>query len=269
MSRVIPKYYDYPMIGRVRNDAKVALANSDPLLIARGMIDGAFVVNKFGANTDSAADTTEDIWDGGGTYPFPSTADITHIAQATNQVATDGGATIEVQGLDADWNLVVQTADLDATDTTTEVALTTPLRRVFRMKCLADVVLAADVSAVASGGGTTYATMLAGNNQTLMAIYTVPAGYEAYMTGYYYSVTDLTNRSPTSTEFRLWAADRGKGYEFQLKHMVGVAKAASGDQHFFVPPTKFSEKTDIKITALAADLPADVHAGFDLILIAV
>lgn len=272
MSRIIPKYDDYALIGRLRVDAALALANSNPLLIARGLIDGTGQVNKFGENPDITAGTVEDVWDGGGTYVFPTTATITHIRQATDQVGTDGGATIEAQGLDASWGLVVQTADLDGTDTTTEVILPTPLIRIFRMKVLANVVLAADVWAGATGmaAATSKAIIQTGNNQTLMAIYTVPAGKTAYMTQYYADNVPTAARVPDSVEFKLWMADRDNGYEFQLKHERAIPYQGDGFIQPFNPYMKIAQKTDIKISAGVVGGVTDdghPHAGFDLILI--
>ena len=238
------------------------------LAISSGLVPGQTVVNKFGSNEAVGSGTEEVIWDGGGTsYPFPATALMTKLVQATDEVLTDANATIEIQGLDANWALVTQTADLDGADTTTEVTLTTPLIRCFRMKVLEDIVLAANVSVVATGGGTTYATITTGNNQTLMAIYTVPAGKTAYMTSYYCDYVRSTAQDPNGVEFRLWVADRDNGYEFQIKNKKGVPKQTSGFQHEFKPYFKINAKNDIMITAEPADFDADVHAGFDLILV--
>jgi hypothetical protein len=254
-------------------DARLALASVHPLLIAMGAVDGSSSVNKFGENKNAPKDIHSDIWDGGavagGHYVFPATATITHIRQATDQAGTDGGATIELQGLDANWELVIQTADLDAVDTTVEVVLTTPLIRVFRKKVLANVVLSADVWSGATGMAalTAKSIITAGKNQTLMAIYTVPAGKTAYMSSYYYSVVNSTNKTPTSTEFAVWAADRAAGYEFQLKHEVAIPLNGPGNQHYFNPPLKFTEKTDIRMSAEPIDEAGYVHAGFDLVLI--
>ena len=272
MSRIIPKYYDYDLIGRTRMDASLALANCNPLLIARGLIDGTSQVNKFGENPSITAGTTEDCWDGSITYVFPTTATITHIRQATDQVGTDGGATIELQGLDTNWALTVQTADLDATDTTTEVELTTPLIRIFRKKVLANVVLAADVWSGATGmaSATAKSIIQAGNNQTLMAIYTVPAGKTAYMTQYFADNVPTASKVPDSVEFKLWMADRHNGYEFQLKHERAIPKLGDGFIQTFNPYLKITQKTDIKISAKVVGGVGDdghPHAGFDLILI--
>ena len=271
----LPKFTRHTFIainGDIVADAEIALASANPLLIASGAIAGSSGVNKFGENPLIVAGTTEDVWDGGGTYVFPTTATITHIRQATDQVATDGGATIQLQGLDASWNLVVQTAVLDATDTTVEVILPTPLIRVFRKKVHANVVLAADVWSGATGmaAATAKSIIQAGNNQTLMAIYTVPAGKTAYMNNYFLDNVPNASRAPDSVEFKLWMADRANGYEFQLKHERAIPIAGASVVHRFDPPMPITEKTDIKISATVVGGVGDdghPHAGFDLVLI--
>ncbi len=235
------------------------------LEIAAGRVSGVSGVNKFGANTAVGNDATEDIWDGQGTYIFPTTADITHISQTSND-APMYSAVIELQGLDENWELTVQTKALHFSDTTTLIELDTPLIRVFRMKVLADVVAAEDISATNSAGTSSYAKMLAGNNQTFMAIYTVPAGKTAYMTDYYADYVRTPARDPDSVEYHLFVADRLNGYEFQAKHAKGIPKQAPGFEHHFKPYMKVGERSDIKITATANNSSAHVHAGFNLVL---
>lgn len=239
------------------------------LEIAAGNVTGRASINKFGENLTITKNTTEDIWDGGGTYSFPSTADITHISQAVDQVAMRA-AVIEVQGLDTNWAQVTQTKALDGSNTTTAVALNTALRRVFRMRVLANVVGAQDISAKNVGGGTVYATIQTGNNQTLMAIYTVPAGKTAFMTNYFGDqIPDNAGiQDPNRVEYKIWAADRDNGYEFQLTHSKATTAAKSEFQHFFNPYLQFAQKTDIKMTGTpSSDKDGHVHAGFDLILL--
>ena len=241
------------------------------ILAASGQVGGVSSVNKFGGGFESAADTPSDVWDNGATntiYDFPATATITHVRAAVDS-ATTQGMDIEVQGLDANWNLVVQNATLDGTASTTEVALTTALLRVFRVKVIDNLVADQDIWAGATGmaAATISALVQAGNNQTLMAIYTVPANKTAYMTGVYASVVDATNKTPTSTDIVLWAADRANSYEFQIKFADAVASGASGVQHKFYPYYKFTEKTDIKIQTTCANQPGKIYGGFDLILL--
>jgi hypothetical protein len=243
------------------------ISNQDFMLeVAKGNIAGHSVVNKFGHNPVVTNSTTEDIWDGGGTYSFPATADITHVRQVVDQAAMQS-QNIEVQGLDTNWDLTVQTVTLDAANTTTPVALTTALRRVFRMKVMANVVADQDIELRNVGGGTTYAIIGAGNNQTLMAIYTVPNGKTAYIVSFYADSVKTSVQNPDSVEFQLWFADRDNGYEFQLKNQSGLPDGAGELQHFFKPYYKATQKTDIKLTATPEGKNVHVNGGFDIILV--
>lgn len=231
--------------------------------IARGAVVGASQINKFGRNSAVDIGVQEEIWDGSVAYTYPATALMTSMSQTTNQAAMTG-ETIEIQGLDANWNLVVQEVDLNASDTTTAVTLTVPLIRCFRMKVLGTVVGDSPIRVHNAGETTDYAVISIGANQTQMAIYTVPAGFTAYMTCYYAHVNPGTNLDPTSNPITLWATDNANGYAKQLKHVVG--QTSQGFQHFFAPYTIFTEKTDIFITAQPVGKAADITAGFDLIL---
>ena len=236
--------------------------------IPAGRIRGHSAVNKFGENSNIAQDTQEDIWDGGGDYVFPTTASITHLRSAVNSAITRN-VVCEVQGLDTNYALVVQNVTTDVTNSTTEVALGTALRRVFRIKILDANVMDEDIWVGATGvsAATAKAIVMEGNNQTLMAIYTVPAGKTAYMTNFYASVTEATGKEPKGANIRLWAADRNNGYAFQLKHSVGIQKGASGVEHKYMPYNKFTEKTDIKISGNPFNEAGWISAGFDLILV--
>lgn len=239
------------------------------LEISKGNISGTSKINKFGGNTNVAADTEEDVWSGGGTYPWPETALMTTMSQTTDQVAMRG-AEIEWIGLDANWDEITVLVNLDASDTTTPVTLPTPMIRCFRGDVNANVVGDSDIRLHNAAETVDYAIIVAGLNQTTMALYTVPRGKTAYITQYYCTVVDATTKSPTSTRFALYSADRLKNYEFQLKHIIGMPAGGAAAMIPISPPgggDSASEMTDIKITALPADQPADVAAGFDLILV--
>ena len=237
--------------------------------IAKGNVQGHAGVNKFGNNGALATSSTETVWDGSNTYTFPATADITHIRQAVDQ-ATMQGETIEVQGLDTNYALVVQTVDLDGADSSTPVALGTALRRVFRMKVLSSVVTTQNVELRNVGGGTTYALITAGNNQTLMAIYTVAANKTAYLNNYWASLNKDSGGGDPDVVIKMWHQDNENGYAPQLKHLLGLdANAASHFAHSFIPPMVVTEKTDIYLTAtnLSGSATADVSGGFDMVLV--
>jgi hypothetical protein len=239
------------------------------LAVAKGDVIGTSGVNKFGGNPALATSSTETVWDGSSLYTFPGTADITHIRQAVDQVAMRG-ETIEVQGLDTNWALTVQNVDLNASNTTTAVALTTALRRVFRMKVLSSVVTDQNVELRNVGGGTTYALITAGNNQTLMAIYTVAANKTAYIQDYWASLNKDSGGGDPDVNIRMWFQDNANSYAPQLKHLRGLDSSGSSEfTHFFKTPLVVTEKTDIYLTAanLSGTATADVSAGFDLLLV--
>ena len=231
-----------------------------------GSSPGVSHINKFGENPVSPADTAEDVWSPGGTYSFPATALITSMSQTTNQAALLG-AKIEIQGLDANWDMVVQTKALNATNTTTVVTLATPLIRVFRAKNLSLVVCDAQIRIHNAGESVDYAVIDIGDNQTLMAIYTIPAGKTGYMTSYYCHNIDAGGKTPTATEVKLMAQNTTLGHAFAVKHEFGIPEAGPGVQHYFNPYYQFAEKTDIKVRTECLDQDGNVHAGFDIILI--
>jgi len=246
------------------------------LQVSKGEVDGTTFVNKFGRNTDVASGAEEEIWDGSVAYSFPATALITSVSQTTDQAAMRG-ANIEIQGLNAAWELIVQTIALDATDTTTPIVFTAAtdavlgttgvaMLRVFRMKVLADVVSTSTIRVHNVGETVDYAIIGTGNNQTQMAIFTVPANKTAYMTNYYAHHNPTTGQQFTSNPIKLWARDNANSYERQIKHVTGLV-VDGFYQHTFEPYPKFTEKTDVYLTSFPVGGAADISAGFDLYLV--
>lgn len=238
----------------------------DSILIPMGAYPGITQINKFGQNANIAQGVQEEIWDGAAAYSFPATALMTHVSQTTDQEALRG-ETVEVQGLDANFALVVQNVTLNGTLSTTAVALATPLIRVFRMKILSAVVADSTVRLHNAAENQDYAIIGTGNQQTLMAIYTVPAGKTGYITQYY-SLVNPGQGNPTALPIKLWARDNANGYASQLKHVMGIdLDFTARVEHPFNPYLKFPEKTDIFLTGTPVGAAANVTAGFDLILV--
>ena len=258
-----------PLFNKGYNKTTGGIRVQDPMLeLASGLIPGHSCINKFGRSSAITTTNTWEIWDGNAAYSFPATALMTHISQTTNQAALQGG-TIEVQGLDANWALVFQDVDLDGTNTETPVALATPLIRAFRMKIQENVVGSSPIRLHNAAENQDYAVISTGNNQTLMAIYTVPDDKTAFVTNYY-GTANPGGGAPTRFDIRLWARDNENGYEKQLKHMLGVSAdldAYGHFQHIFKPYYKFTKKTDVFLTGSPTGASVDTSAGFDLILV--
>ena len=251
--------------------------NSNGLAIAEGNVTGKTFIHKFGNAPDfDATDNEVDVWDGAEdntsweqmNYQFSSSADIDSLSSSDNSDTQD----IEIQGLDSNWDLVTQTITLTGQ---TRAALSTNLIRVFRMKntnstdtaghvfCYVDVSLSGGVP---SNTANIRAIIHPGNNQTEMAIYTIPNGKTGYIRSWYSSSAGASKT--TNYISRLYT--RPNGGVFQLKH-----RSARGDsvpyQHTYVEPEgPFAAKTDIKMTTQATATgvtAASVSSGFDIVLV--
>jgi hypothetical protein len=231
-----------------------------------GVYPGVTHINKFGRNAAVASGSTEDVWDGSAVYVFPATALMTSMSQTTDQSLLRG-ATVEIQGLNADWEMVTQIATLDGTLTTNVVTLDPPLIRCFRMKLQSATASASPIRVHNAGETQDYAIIGTGEGQTLMAIYTVPAGKTAYMTNLY-ATFDPGSGSPTSLIMKLWGKDNLNGYARHIKHIAGLdINGSSTYIKAFNPYKEFQERTDIFIEATTVGAASDVTAGFDLILV--
>jgi len=217
--------------------------------IAAGDVTGYSHINKFGAtNGDVTAGT---VWDGNsGTvaYPYPANSVLT-LAGATN--TADDGEAVEVQGLDADYNPVIEIINIGS-------AGLTVFSRVFRARMVASE-NSQDINI--SQSGTVAAKILAGLGQTLMTVYTVPAGKTAYLLDLHLGSDKASTNAGVT--YRLFA--RPFGGAFNIKGNFNAAGGQSLDINYPVP-LKFEEKTDIKIDVVAGQA-TQVSATFDLILV--
>jgi len=101
------------------------------LEVVKGNVPGHSAINKFGQNP-AVATTGEDVWSGGGTYAFyPTTAQNMEILSdsANDTAAGTGARTVQVFGLDENWEEATETVILNGT---TPVALTNTYIRMFR-----------------------------------------------------------------------------------------------------------------------------------------
>lgn len=243
---------------------------------AAGAIGAVSTVNKFGRNIDIDFGTDEDIWDGGGDWVAPTDARIHAIVSSSADDANEGAGTwtITVEGLGADWKPQSETVTLAGTSPVNTV---NAYRRIFRMSVVTG---AADnvgtITATAATDSTVTAQINPGNNQTLMAIYTVPAGYQAFLFEYYFGLDSVTVPGASSDarmncKLLVKPSVHNDNTVFQVKHVRGafVNGSSSFEQHFSVP-IRIDGPADIKLRATDAQpsglANADVTGGFDLVL---
>lgn len=230
-------------------------------------------VNKFGRNPDiDTGSDPEDIWDGGGLWIAPTQARTHDIASssANDTSAGTGMRTLRIEGLDSNWE--EQTEDITLNGTSNVVTSNT-YTRIFRMYGLtwgSGQQNAGDITATAQTDGTVTAQISTGNNQSLMAIYTVPANRTAYMVLWYGSINRQGGTGGAMADIQILtrSADQSNA-GWRVKHFSGLAvDGTSNYLHKYEPPKKLTEKTDILVRCLeVTDNNTDVSAGFDLVIV--
>lgn len=234
-----------------------------------GSVIGVSCINKFGANADIDLGSSETVWSTGGLYPWASVA----TAQAVEIVSSDandtsagtGARTVEVQGLDANWDLQTETVTLNGT---TAVDLTNTFLRVFRMKVLTAGSGNANAGTIIlrlDGAGDTLSTIEAGDNQTLMALYSVPRKHKLVIKNVLFNINGANG---TDVEFEIYA--RQENSVFQIKKQIGLRGSGNSAQQLrFYVPEVFNAKTDIDIRANTDANNTEVAASFDAYLVRV
>jgi hypothetical protein len=166
-----------------------------------------------------------------------------------------GAAVVEVQGLDTNYDRQKEYVVLA---TAASVDTSNSYIRVFRAK----VVHAGSsgfnegiISIKNNAETNTLAAISLGQNQTLMALWTVPDGFTAYLTNLYASTS-----SSKATEVYLYV--RPFGSVFQVKKLITIFEGAS--QLFYDFPLNIAQRSDIAIRAATAGGGGEVSAGFDL-----
>lgn len=237
------------------------------LRVSAGLIPGMSFVNKFGENPGiDTATAPEDVWSYQGLYNFSTTADITKLSSSN----AGDDQLVQVQGLDTDWNLSLQTATLDGQN---KVTLGTPLVRVFRVKnigstdiagvlyCYVDGAITSGVPDVAT---TVRAVINGDNNQTEMAIYTVPAGKTGYLISHYVNGSRIGNNASICT-----LRQRTFGGVFRIHYRTSlIGTGTNNDKNEMVIPLPLNAKTDIlwRVDSVSAN-NSGIAAGFSILLV--
>lgn len=228
-----------------------------PLNVSRGKVRGARVVHKFGAVPSMATNTTGTIWDVDDTlYPW-SAFDTAGVIVAGTVDALDNGHVVRVEGLDANYKEISEDFTVSSSGSVTG---TVSFKRVFRAYITTDSGSnTADIDF--TKGGTTVLRISAGKGQTLMAIYTVPAGETVYIKqiacsaeGGADATVDVKIRNAETSVTRIQAS-------FEV-----VGDGGPYINQFYYP-LKVLEKIDIEFRATTRSNNGRYTATFDMLVI--
>ena len=239
--------------------AKRFLDNSDlaeRINIARGQVLNTSHIHKFGAVPAMSNGTTGTIWDVNDTvYPWATWATPGVLTiPAVN--ADDNGDRVIVYGLDQYYATIEEEFTLSSSGTVTG---TKTFSRVYRAYYFDDTTNAGNIDI--QKGGTTVARITAGKAQTLMAVYTVPAGHTGYLTQ---GTTSIQYGGDATID--MFVRYYGQS-SFRIGHTGEVAGTGMPYRYDFSVPIAIPEKSDIDIRTSVRSNNARVTAAFDLILI--
>jgi hypothetical protein len=223
---------------------------SNFLNISRDQAIALSSIHKFGQNLFLSA-TSQSVWTEGGVYPwseFDSGA-------VTLYAISDNGDTgiLCVKGLDNNFDYQEEEITLTST---TAVTLTKQFRRVSRLEYVDTANLGKITVRTGSGTGTVVGSIEPGKNQSLMAVYTVPANTRGYLAAY---TVGTGKNDDALVELRT----RTFGETFKIKSETKVYQ--NTHQQMMVVPVFLAPKTDIDFYATTTTANSDVIVNFDLI----
>jgi len=220
------------------------------LSVQKGLVQNYSGIQKFGLNT-AVGSSFETIWDGNNTYTYPSSAGT---ATATSSdTASDNTGTVEIQGLDSNYDLATETLTIGGS------AGSTSFVRVFRAVMKTANTGTANVGTISiTVSSTTVAQIRPDYGQTLMCVYTIPRKHSAYL-----MQIDIGSSKDLENEVRFITKEISNGNVWNTKSFI-TTRGGFMEKNYAVPVV-IPEKTDIELIAKASATSA-VSGGFELIL---
>lgn len=222
-------------------------------------------IHKFGTNPNIGSSISDEnpttVWDGNNDdiYIFPPD-EATGIQLSSSQNADT--QELIVQGLDENFYEQSWTGNLNGTGI---VNVDGSWTRVFRAFNNDSTDLTGDINIHASGNPSlSYAKILFPNNQTLMAIYTIPADATGYLMKYQTSADNPSSSSEIGYTLKLKTREFGKVFRTKEIDSVGTSYSLTKDLTF---PSLLPPKTDIKFDITSANgNNGSVNVDFDIAL---
>ena len=223
------------------------------LQVSRGQITWHEKVFQFGIN-NAVGTSFETIWTASSVYSYLSAASVLKISSgsADDASAGTGARTVRIRGLDANYNEISETVTLNGQ---TAVNTTNSYLRVFSLVVLTAGSGGVNAGILYAGTGTVtsgvpanvFAQVEIGYCSSTMALWTVPAGYTAYVTSY----TFTSNSSTANNQITGAVIIRPFGGVFSFEATAKMEGGNSFDRHFDTYLV-VQEKSDIQMQVLAS-----------------
>ncbi len=221
------------------------------LQVARGQIPNHKSLFKYGNNTDING-SLETIWSYGGLYVYPTSAMQMKVSSSSaNDTAEGTGArTIVVSGLNAVYEEISEVVVLNGQ---TAVLTLNTFIRVFRSYVVtagsgntaAGIIYIGTGTVTAGVPATVYAEIALNENQTLMALWTVPAGYTLYLNRGVFSAASNNAAQYILGKFMV------RPFGSVFRNAADVTANSNVINYDFEVPLVVPEKADIEARAIA------------------
>jgi hypothetical protein len=230
-----------------------------------GVVSGRFPklhgVQKFGYNAAVGSVAFETVWDGSSLYVYPDAADYVEIVCDDGTVDFSGGTgarSITIEGLDANYNKQSETITLNNPDSAgVEGVSVNQYIRLFRAYVeTAGSLQTNDDDINFYIGNANVARIKAGIGQTLMAVYTIPAGFRAYVVQ-----LDAGSSKDLENEIKLMVKNGGNAWNTKSFITMRGGFIEKG----YEMPIVIDEMYDVEVRARSSSISA-ISAGFELLL---
>lgn len=226
--------------------------------ISEGDIPNYNVILKFGTRSTVSAGVSSLIWEGtNATYTYLTSAEQLKISSssADDAAAGTGIRTLTIQGLDSNYDETSETITMNGVTAVTTVNSYIRIFRAYGVTSGTSSTNVGNITITNNAGTNTLAYIPAGDGQTLMTMWTVPAGHSLHIT----KLTFSTN-SNKGARVSLFSREIDSGmYPWRIRYR---AYLFSGAESFNLDvPIIIPEKTDVEMRVLTPAAAGDTSAG--------
>ncbi len=248
----------------VFNKSAVLVHQVDPFNTGIGVgTGGQSYVEKFGANLEVGTDL-ETIWETGGIYQYLTTASVVSaVSDENGDSPTGSGArSIELQGLDANYQEITETISLNSTSTQEFIriyrALVATTGSTGTNEGNIDIIAGSNIIISIGTHGT--GSNKEGFGQSQTSVYTVPAGKTGYITQWTIGTGDYSK----AIHAYLKVSETHNGNILRTKDVMFLNSHAVKDYKI---PLKVPERSDIEVRAFNSATGTPISTTYNVILV--
>ena len=239
-----------------------------------GNVPGYSAVQKFGRNDDiDAASGFEDIWAGGGTRAYLSSAETMDVvSDSTNDTnsAGTGMRQVTIEGLDSSFVEISETFNMNGTTAVTTSNSYLRVHRAFGTTVGSGGENAGliTIDPTTTGSGSRQASIAAGDGQTLLSHYTIPDGKTGYIVGGQCSVAPQTGTTGTKqASVQLMFRMEDECWRLQGQYDARSTGTSISSDLNFAAPFPYPEHSDLRWRADAENNNTAVYVQYNIILV--